>query len=452
MSNFRPISLLSIPGKILEDIISDSIDNHIEAQDLLSDNQWGFCKNHSTEGLLLHLTDTWKWALDENLKVGVLFIDFRKAFDSVNHFILLQKLKAVGISGNLLSWMKSYLSNRNQFVQVNEVKSDTSFIKFGVPQGSILGPKLFSLYVNDFPESITSGELYMFADDTTIFTVSDNIDIIFKAMQDLLDQVFSWCGANRLIAHETKSEALLLSKQRFIGPLLPLKYGEKFIEFKSSCKCLGVTINSNLSWQEHTKSLLKSFNKKIAVLRRIKFLPPSILQTIYFRTVLPSVLYGILVWGSCSPALMDDLERAHIRASKLIFKLSRNSNADQLNKLKGWNNLSFLYTRRLFVEAYKSYYRCNTNVLNDLVMLKQSSHCLRKSMNIKFPSPKSEIGRLTFRHRAAIAWNSLPDLIKKSSSLECFKKRLRSSKDLINSISYNKESSMIRNRNEEFLY
>ena len=179
----------------------------------------------------------------------------------------------------------------------------------------------------------------MFADDTTIFTVSDNIDIIFKAMQDILDQVFSWCGANRLIAHETKSEALLLSKQRFIGPLLPLKYGEKFIEFKTSCKCLGVTIDSNLSWQEHTKSLLKSFNKKIAVLRRIKFLPSSILQTIYFRTVLPSVLYGILVWGSCSPALMDDLERAHIRASKLIFKLSRNSNADQLNKLKGWNNL-----------------------------------------------------------------------------------------------------------------
>ena len=119
-------------------------------------------------------------------------------------------------------------------------------------------------------------------------------------------------GASRLIACETKSEALLLSKQRFIGPLLPLKYGEKFIEFKSSCKCLGVTIDSNLSWQEHTKSLLKSFNKKIAVLRRIKFLPSSILQTIYFRTVLPSVLYEILVWGSCSPALMDDLERAHI--------------------------------------------------------------------------------------------------------------------------------------------
>lgn len=138
MSNFRPISLLSIPGKILEDIISDSIDNHIEAQDLLSDNQWGFRKNHSTEGLLLHLTDTWKWALDENLKVGVLFTDFRKALNSVNHTILLQKLKAAGISGNLLSWMKSYLSNRNQFVQVNEVKSDTSFIKFGVPQGSIL--------------------------------------------------------------------------------------------------------------------------------------------------------------------------------------------------------------------------------------------------------------------------------------------------------------------------
>ena len=148
-------------------------------------------------------------------------------------------LSDIKFTGNLLSWMRSYhLSNRNQFVQVNEVKSDTSFFKFGVPQGSILGPKLFSLYVDDLKESITSGELCMFADDTTIFTVSDNVDIIFKAMQDILDQILSWCGANRLIAHETKSEALLLSKQRFIGPLLPLKYGENFIELKSSCKCL----------------------------------------------------------------------------------------------------------------------------------------------------------------------------------------------------------------------
>lgn len=112
---------------------------------------------------------SWKWALDKNLKVGVLFIDFRKAFDSINHTILLQKLKAVGISGNLLSWIGSYLLNRNQFVQVNEEKSNTSSIKFGVPQGSILGPKLFSLYVNDFPEFIFSGELYMFADDTIIY-------------------------------------------------------------------------------------------------------------------------------------------------------------------------------------------------------------------------------------------------------------------------------------------
>ena len=145
--------------------------------------------------------------------------------------------------------------------------------------------------------------------------------------------------------------------------------------------------------------------------------------------------------------------------SVLIYELlNLFLNFQGLRMLINWINWKavtiyhFFYTKRLLVEVYKSYYRCNTNVLNDLVVLKQSSHCLRKSMNIKFPSPKSEIGRLTFRHRAAIAWNSLPDSIKKSSSLECFKKRLRSSKDLINSISYNKESSMIRNRNEEFLY
>ena len=158
---------------------------------------------------MLHLTETWKTALDNSLKVGVLFIDFRKAFDSVNHTILLEKIKATGISGDLLSWLTNYLSMRQQFVLISENKSESKKVRFGVPQGSILGPKLFSIFINDLAESITHGEFYLFADDTTIYTIGENIDDIIPTLQSILDQVHTWCLSNRLVIHESKSEAMI---------------------------------------------------------------------------------------------------------------------------------------------------------------------------------------------------------------------------------------------------
>ena len=126
--------------------------------------------------MLLHVTETWKSDLNNGIKVGVLFIDFRKAFDTVNHTILLGNLKATGISGNLLSWLADYKSMRQQFVQISGNRSKFKTIRIGVPQGSILGPKLFSIFVNDLAESISNGELHLFSDDTTIYTLGENID------------------------------------------------------------------------------------------------------------------------------------------------------------------------------------------------------------------------------------------------------------------------------------
>ena len=158
-SNYRPITLLSIPSKITESVICDNIDSHLKT--VLQKNQWGYRKGVSTESLLLYLSETWKINVDCGKVIGVIFIDFRKAFDSVDHDILFYKMQACGIYGNLLRWLVSYLDNRKQFVELNGVKSQLNLVSHGVPQGSLLGPRLFSIYVNYFAESISNGELHL---------------------------------------------------------------------------------------------------------------------------------------------------------------------------------------------------------------------------------------------------------------------------------------------------
>ena len=345
MNNYRPISLLSIPGKILEAVVCNSINDHLQSHNLLSRNQWGFRKNRSTEGLLLRMTETWKSALDQGLVVGVLFVDLRKAFDSVNHSILLEKLKATGISGSLLSWIANYLSNRSQFVQTSGKKSVLQPVKYGVPQGSILGPRLFSIYVNDLPESMSYGDLYMFADDTTVYTIGKDTDMIISSLQCILSQLHIWCTANRLIAHESKTEAMLISRSVFIGPLPALRYGTKTTKFKSSSKCLGLIIDNKLSWQDHIRNVCNLFHKKIADLKQIKFLPQNTLESIYFNSIIPSVVYNIVVWGSVSPSLMEDIERIHMRALRIVCKLPMTFSANEIKKLRQWNPISLYYVK-----------------------------------------------------------------------------------------------------------
>ena len=154
----------------------------------------------------------------------------------------------------------------------------------------------------------------IFADETTVFAIGKATDMIISSLQQILFQLHTWCIAIRLIAHESKTEAMIIFRSNFIGPLPALAYGTKTILLKSSSKCLGLTIDN--SWQDHIRNICKLFNKKLAVLKRIKFLSHSILESIYFNSIIPSVVYNIVVWGSVSSALMEDIdiELIHMRA------------------------------------------------------------------------------------------------------------------------------------------
>ena len=191
--NYRPLSMLSVRSKILESCVTDSIADHIfTCYRLVTEYQWAYRKDHSTDILLAHLTETWRRALDSNLVVGVLFIDFQKAFDSISHKILTYKLEHnYGIKGNLLPWTRDYLSKRKQYTVVNGELSDKANVTSGVPQGSGLGPTLFVLYTGDLP-AVSSASLYMYADDTTIYCIGESVDSVTNALNNALKELEDW--------------------------------------------------------------------------------------------------------------------------------------------------------------------------------------------------------------------------------------------------------------------
>ena len=216
--NYRPISLLSIPGKLLENVVSQQLDNFLYGSNLISMNQWGFRKGGSPELLLLSLTEQWRLALDESNIIGVVFINFQKAFDCVNHTVLKDKLHSIGITGSFYDWLLNYLENRKQFVTVSGSNSELLEIDTGVPQGSLLGPRLYSIYSNDLPGATTNASVEMFADDTTAFCIGKTVDEVLSNIQKAIADLNKWAKDNFMTIHPAKTELMLLSKSKFIGP------------------------------------------------------------------------------------------------------------------------------------------------------------------------------------------------------------------------------------------
>ena len=200
---------------------------------------------------MLHLTEKWKAALEERKYIGVLFIDFKKAFDSISHETLDLKLQACGVSGHLHRLLMSYLQSREQYVEINGKRSDHHKVKYGVPQGSLLDPRLFNIHVFDLPEVPTKGELEMFADDTEqIGNTVDEIAVI-------IDEVNEWSKQNCPTIHPDKTEVMIISRGPIIGRLKPIKLKDHIVRYVSESECLGITVDNRLRWNSHKKGIIQ---------------------------------------------------------------------------------------------------------------------------------------------------------------------------------------------------
>ena len=258
MNNYRPISLLSIFDKIMEKIMHERLYKFLELNNILYSKQFGFRKNNSTIDALIKITDKIRESVDKGKYGCGIFIDLRKAFDTVNHNILLLKMEHYGVRGPSLQWFRSYISERKQYVYINGECSELKQISCGVPQGSVLGPLLFLIYINDLPNISKKLDLYLFADDTNIYYEDKSLENLEIRVNKELKNLYLWLSVNRL--------ALNIEKTNFVifHPFnKPLKYNvtilihKKAITEKKSIKYLGILIDSTLSWKDHITNLSK---------------------------------------------------------------------------------------------------------------------------------------------------------------------------------------------------
>ena len=321
MTNFRPISLLSIFDKILEKLMHKRLYAFLEEHRILCKNQFGFRKGYSTIYALIEIIEKIKYSIDEGKFGCGVFIDLKKAFDTVNHKILLSKLEHYGIRGPILDWFESYLSNRQQFVFCNGIQSSTRTITCGVPQGSVLGPLLFLIYINDLPNISDKLQFYLFADDTNIYYEDKDLKKLEKTMNKELRKLTLWLSLNRLALNISKTNFVIFrSQQKKVDYNVTLIMNRKAIEQKKFVKYLGLLVDEHLTWEEHLAGISKKISRSIGIITLLrKSMETKLLVNLYYSLVYSHIIYGIHVWGS---ACQNELNKIQVLQNKAVRVIS----------------------------------------------------------------------------------------------------------------------------------
>ena len=351
--NYRPISLTSLVCKLMETFIKNAIMAHLVSNGLLSSKQFGFTGGRSTVTQMLNYLDKCIEKIVAGKVVDCIYLDFAKAFDTVPHKRLLNKLKAYGISGELLNWIKAFLSDRTQTVKVNGVSSETDPVISGIPQGSVLGPILFIIFINDILDNVQS-EGFLFADDTKVFrSVGSKADA--EALQADIDTLEEWSNTWLLRFNPKKCHVLSLGRIEDTMYTMRYKVYDKEMEHVFDEKDLGVTVDSQLTFEDHIASKVRIANAMVGLIRRsFSYLSCYLFRKLYLAFVRPHLEYAQVVWAPHSRKLINLIENVQIRATKLVDGLGSLSYTERLQKL----NLPTLVHRRTrgaMIELYKHF-------------------------------------------------------------------------------------------------
>ena len=431
VSNYRPISILPTFSKVFEKAAYSQLYEYLNINNILCRDQYGFRRERSTIQAIVQQIQYVFDRVDGGNAVFSLFLDFKKAFDTVDHRILLSKLNYYGVRGLTYSWFESYLNNRKQFTSVGNSKSQTKLIKFGVPQGSVLGPLLFLVFINDIANISTLFKFTLFADDSTMSTPfkPSNIVNFASVINSELQELSGWLLANKMSLNIDKTNFMIFTYSNMKLMIPPIIIGDSLVNESDFVKFLGVFIDNRLNFLEHSRHISRKISKSIGIIYKLgKFLDSDILEMLYRSFVFPYLSYGIEIWHGSSANVHKPVNVLQKRACRAIFKLSYDSHTSTYFKQMDSLKLSDLYTFQIGVMMYKTLFMSQNNNIFDNLQTLGSLHDYGTRNRELFVIPKycRSMTQRSFIYRAASLWNSLPISLRQSTSLNLFKFRLRS--------------------------
>ena len=374
-NNYRPVSVIPAISKLFEKVLFDQL--YSSFLPTFSPNKSGFLRGHSTATAQIKLTDDWRKSLDEKQEVGVVAIDLSKAFDCICHNLLLAKSKAYGLHDTALKLLRSFLHERKQRVMCNNSCSNWTPIRCGVPQGSLLSPLLFNIFMNDINEAVNDSSLRLYADDTTQYMADKNPTILQFSLNQDMERLSSWLDHNYLQANGDKTQAMVLGKSTHH---YDLKFNGAPIDIKEQLKILGVHLDNKLTFQEHISEILKKVFAKIAALRRLKRLVPcSTLLALYRCFLLSHFEYCNSLLIGIGKTLNKKLEDANHYGLRTIMNLGRNINYESILRTADMNTLEHRRIEQALIIFYKCYKENGPSYLADLFEPRITPYNLRNT-------------------------------------------------------------------------
>ena len=428
MSNYRPISVLPLFSKILERCVFNRVIKFLDKCNIIIDNQFGFRPKYSTSFALVDFLYNVLNALDrKEITIG-LFLDLSKAFDSLDHHILLDKLYCYGFRGIVHKWFESYLSNRKQYITNDGCKSDLMTIRCGVPQGSILGPLLFILYVNDICNVSEQLKLILFADDTSVFMSNTDLNVLQQKFTTELNKLVNWLEINRLVLNIKKTNFMIFSNKKNINvDSVSIKIKNIPIQHVSHVKFLGVTIDENLSWNQHIGAICNRLSKNIGILYKLHSYPKIILLLLFNTLILPHLNYCIYIWGNCSDQNMSRLLKLQKKAIRIISHAGYRAHTEPIFSCLNLLNIHKMYLYQCGIFMYSNFHQLLPVSLPNYFKLNNQVHAheTRNRTDYHLPLVRLSSFKKSIFYSGPKFWNDLPAFIKMSPSLNIFKARLK---------------------------
>ena len=428
-SNYRPISILPVISKIIERAVFDQIYPFLSENNMIYKYQSGFRPQHSTLTALINITEDWYEAIDKGNYVGLVMIDLKKAFDTVNHDILLQKLKQFNVSNESIRWFQSYLRERSHNTVVNGIKSNSKNSVCGIPQGSILGPLLFIMYINDLPLCTSQINVSMYADDTALYAMSRDIDELIDIMNKELVKVRDWLIRNKLSLNVSKTEFMLMGTRPRLAAVKDREVdvninGEKLKQVHS-CKHLGVIVDESLTWHEQVCSIKKKVLPGLYMLRKCKgLLPAKTLSLLYKSIIAPHMDYCDTIWATCNVNDFDMIQKLQNRAAKIITGAKWLDSSSQALLDLNWDNIKERCKYHDSVTMYKIMHNHSAPYLRDRFNLRiNERYELRGFQILDIPKPKINYKKRSFSYRGALSWNAMAKNLKVARNVKHFKYR-----------------------------